>query len=137
MEEPSAKPAVADKKARRRSKLVIDGIEIQRPAMPPVTPLWRLRRAAKIAYKKLADDLAAETEIIARVRDRLNAGNQGARPLPGANSVQDDYAKHLRAAPGIIVAEGLDPFHRLSHADFLWTIYTALAADGREAIQPR
>ncbi len=59
MEEPSAKPVVTAKRSRRPAKLVIDGIEIQRPVMPPVTPLWRIRRGVRIAFKKLADDLAA------------------------------------------------------------------------------
>jgi hypothetical protein len=59
IQEPSAKPVVTPKKSRRPSKLVIDGIEIQRPVMPPVTPLWRLRRGARIAYEKLADERVA------------------------------------------------------------------------------
>jgi hypothetical protein len=60
MEEQPAKSAVAPKKPRRPSKLVIDGIEIQRPAMPPVTPLWRIQRGVEIAYRKLAADREAD-----------------------------------------------------------------------------
>jgi hypothetical protein len=38
---------------------MFQGVEILRPAVPPDTPLSRLRRAAKIAVKQYADELAA------------------------------------------------------------------------------
>lgn len=59
MEKLSAKTDVTAKKARRSPKVMFQGIEIQRPVVPPSIPLWRIRRAAKIAVKKYADELAA------------------------------------------------------------------------------
>jgi hypothetical protein len=73
-----------------------------------------------------------EAEIIARVRDWLNAGRAGERPLPGAAVVQASYATYLKGLPDMIASEGLDPFDRLPHADFLWTVYTALAEVERQ-----
>ncbi len=73
-----------------------------------------------------------EQEIIARVRDWLNAGRSGEEPLPGAASIQNGYAAYLTVVPQIIATAALDPLDRLSHSDFLWTIYTALAEMARE-----
>ncbi len=44
---------------RRTPKVVVAGIEIPRPAVPPVTPLWRIERAVKIAVQQYADQLTA------------------------------------------------------------------------------
>jgi hypothetical protein len=61
MDEPTPEPRTRARKRARPAKLVINGIEIQRPAVPPVTPLWRIERAVKIAVQKYAEKLAAET----------------------------------------------------------------------------
>jgi hypothetical protein len=53
-------PKSNGRKRTRPAKLVIDGIEIQRPTIPPVTPLWKIERAVKIAVQQYADKLAAE-----------------------------------------------------------------------------
>lgn len=66
-------------------------------------------------------------EIIVRVRDWLNAGREEKKPLPGADVIKASYVAYLNIAPAIIAAEGLDPFERLPHRDFLWTVYAALA----------
>jgi hypothetical protein len=78
-----------------------------------------------------------QSDIIARVRDWLNAGREGERPLPGSDVIQAGYLAYLNALPELITADGLDPFDRLPHADFLWTVYVALAEIERQpAIKP-
>lgn len=67
-----------------------------------------------------------EQDIIARVRDWLNTGQAGGKPLPGADAIHADYQTYLKIVPDLIKAEKLDPYDRLSHTDFLWTVYTAL-----------
>ncbi len=64
--------------------------------------------------------------IISCVRNWLNARHDSDRPLPGAEAIQADYESYLKIAPVLIAAEKLDPYERLSHPDFLWTIYAAL-----------
>ncbi len=61
MTAPDAKPTATTNGPRRRrpAKVMFQGVEILRPAVPPDTPLSRLRRAAKIAVKQYADELAA------------------------------------------------------------------------------
>jgi hypothetical protein len=73
-----------------------------------------------------------DDEVIARVRDWLNAGHDGVKPLPGANAIQADYQNYRLAVPSLIEAESLDPYERLPHPDFLWTVYAALAEMERE-----
>jgi hypothetical protein len=68
----------------------------------------------------------SESEIIARVRDWLNAGHKHSKPLPGADAVESDYRTYLKIVPNIIKTEKLDPYDRLSHKDFLWTVYAAI-----------
>jgi hypothetical protein len=68
-----------------------------------------------------------QSDIIARVREWLNAEREGERPLPGSDVIQAGYLAYLNAVPELITADGLDPFDRLPHADFLWTVYAALA----------
>jgi hypothetical protein len=68
----------------------------------------------------------SEAGIIARVRDWLNAGRQGERPLPGSETIQARYAAYLEVAPAIIAAERLDPYDRLTQADFIWTVHAVL-----------
>jgi hypothetical protein len=75
-----------------------------------------------------------EADVIARVRDWLNAGRFGRKPLPGADAIQSDYATYLKIVADLITAEKLDPYDRLSHTDFLWTVYAALEEMHR---QPR
>ena len=65
-------------------------------------------------------------EIIARVRDWLNIGWQGDQPLPGGDVIQASYEVYLKIVPRLIAAVGLDPYDRLSHPDYLWTVYAAL-----------
>ncbi len=67
-----------------------------------------------------------EADVIARVRDWLNSGRIGPKPLPGADAIQADYATYLNIVPDLIAAEKLDPYDRLGHTDFLWTVYAAL-----------
>ena len=69
----------------------------------------------------------SESEVIARVRDWLNAGRDGERPLPGAQTIQASYSAFLRMSPAIIAAEGLDALDRLPHADFLWAVRATIA----------
>jgi len=64
--------------------------------------------------------------VIAVVRDWLNVGRIGDRPLPGPDAIAIDYAAYNAAVPGLIRSEKLDDFDRFSHADFLWTVYAAL-----------
>jgi hypothetical protein len=59
MDQSSAKPTIPRKRMRRTPKVVVAGIEIPRPAVPPVTPLWRIERAVKIAVQQYADQLTA------------------------------------------------------------------------------
>ena len=59
MEQPSAKSTAPRARMPRSPKVVVGGIEIPRPAVPPVTPLWRIERAVKIAVQQYADELAA------------------------------------------------------------------------------
>ena len=66
----------------------------------------------------------SETEIIARVRDWLSAGAH--EPLAGAAAIQADYETYLHIVPAIIEDQKLDPYDKLSHKDFLWTVYTAI-----------
>jgi len=74
----------------------------------------------------------SESEIIARVRDWLNAGRQDHKPLPGADAVEKDYRTYLKIVPTIIETETLDSYERLSHKDFLWTIYAAITEIRRQ-----
>lgn len=46
--------------------------------------------------------------------------------LTGADAIHADYQTYLKIVPDLIKAEKLDPYDRLSHTDFLWTVYTAL-----------
>jgi len=64
MTAPDAKPTATTNDARRRrpAKVMFQGVEILRPAVSPDTPLPRLRRAAKIAVKQYADELAASKQ---------------------------------------------------------------------------
>jgi hypothetical protein len=59
MDETTSEPKTNGRAARRPNKLVIDGVEIKRPPFPPTTPLWRIRRGARIAVKQYVRDLAA------------------------------------------------------------------------------
>ncbi len=61
MEESPPKTMVANKRAPRSPKVMFQGIEIQRPVVPPSIPLWRIERAVKIAVKQYADELAARS----------------------------------------------------------------------------
>ncbi len=69
----------------------------------------------------------SDLQIIARVRDWLNTGRDVEKPLPGAERIQASYSTFLEMSPMIIAAEGLDPFDRLPHADFLWIVRAAMA----------
>jgi hypothetical protein len=69
----------------------------------------------------------SEAQIITRVRDWLNAGRNGERPLPGAETIQAGYSAFLRMSPAIIAAEGLDALEYLPHADFLWAVRATIA----------
>ncbi len=69
-------------------------------------------------------------EIIARVRDWLNAGKEGNRPLLGGEVIHASHLAYLEVVPRLIAAEGLDPYDRLTHPDFLWTVYAVLAEMG-------
>jgi hypothetical protein len=60
MDKSTSQPKTKAHKSARQAKLVIDGIEIQRPAVPPVTPLWKIEQAVKTAFQQYADKLAAE-----------------------------------------------------------------------------
>lgn len=66
----------------------------------------------------------SESEIIARVRDWLSAGTS--KPLAGAAAIQADYKTYLSIVPAIIEDRQLDPYEKLSHKDFLWTVYEAI-----------
>lgn len=59
MDKPTPEPKASRRKWKRPAKVFFLGIEIQRPAVPPTTPLWRIERAAKIAVQQYADELAA------------------------------------------------------------------------------
>ena len=59
MEKMTAKPDPAARAARRSPKVIVQGIEIPRPVVPPTIPLWRIERAVEIAVQQYADDLAA------------------------------------------------------------------------------
>jgi len=75
-------------------------------------------------------DIAAhhdsEFEMIARVRDWLNAGRDGSAPLPGAAAIRTDHENYLLAVSSLIEAANLDPYPQPSHPDFLWTVYAAI-----------
>lgn len=58
MEQPSAKSTAPRKQIPHSPKVVVRGVEIPRPAVPPITPLWRIERAVKIAVQQYADQLA-------------------------------------------------------------------------------
>jgi hypothetical protein len=73
-----------------------------------------------------------EAEIIGRVRDWLNAEHDADAPLPGAAAIHAQYLAYLKIAPTLIASAQLDPYDRLSHADFLWTVYAALEEMKRE-----
>jgi hypothetical protein len=60
------------------------------------------------------------------VRDWLNTGHGAETPLPGSDAIWADYATYLKIVPALIASEKLDPYDRLSHPDFLWTVYAAL-----------
>lgn len=75
-----------------------------------------------------------DARIIAKVRDWLNAGNQGDRPLPGPAAIQADYAAYRKIVPALIAAEKLDAYDKLSHPDFLWTVYAALEEIERQRV---
>jgi hypothetical protein len=72
-----------------------------------------------------------ESTMIAKVRDWLNAGHDGPFPLPGADAIEGDYRAYLDRVPSIIEEAKLDPYDRLPHRDFLWTVYAALKATER------
>ncbi len=55
----ATKAKISGKKAKRPAPLIFRGVEIQRPAVAPSTPISRIRRAAKIAVKQYAHALAA------------------------------------------------------------------------------
>jgi hypothetical protein len=58
-DKPIPEPNAKARKGKRPTKVFFQGVEIQRPAVPPTTPLWRIERAAKIAVQQYADELAA------------------------------------------------------------------------------
>ncbi len=60
MDSPAPEPKTAGRKRTRQAKAFFLGVEIQRPAVPPTTPLWRIERGAKIAVQQYADELAAK-----------------------------------------------------------------------------
>ena len=59
MDNPTPKPKTQARGRTRPPKVFFLGVELQRPAVPPTTPLWRIERAAKIAVQQYADELAA------------------------------------------------------------------------------
>jgi hypothetical protein len=59
MTAPDTIPIASAKRPRRRpAKVMFQGVEILPPAVPPDTPMWRLRRAVKNAVKQYKDELA-------------------------------------------------------------------------------
>lgn len=60
MDEPTPEPKTSRRMRTRPAKVFFQGIEIQRPTVPPVTPLWKIERAVKTAFQQYADKLAAE-----------------------------------------------------------------------------
>ncbi len=110
------------------------GLRIKGPARQRDRRLLILEKE-KHRYDITASDLSgqdieahsdSEAEIIGRVRDWLNAGHNSDRPLTGAEAIQADYKTYLKIVPTLIATEKLDPYDRLSHPDFLWTVYAAL-----------
>jgi len=81
-------------------------------------------------YDLSGQDIAAhhdsEFEMIARVRDWLNAGRDGSAPLPGAAAIRTDHENDRLAVSSLIEAANLDPYPQPSHPDFLWTVYAAI-----------
>lgn len=66
-------------------------------------------------------------QVIARVRDWLNANRVGGTPpLPGAKALNDDYRAFQLIAPDIIAAFRLNDLDSMSHPDFMYTIERAL-----------
>ena len=59
MDKPIAEPKTTSRGRTRPAKVFFLGVEIQRPAVPPTTPLWRIERGTKIAVQQYADELAA------------------------------------------------------------------------------
>jgi hypothetical protein len=70
----------------------------------------------------------SESQVIFRLRDWLNAGRGEDRPLPGGDAIHSDYETYLKIVPTLIASQKLDNYERLSHADFLWTVYDVLRA---------
>lgn len=68
----------------------------------------------------------SESQIIANVRDWLNAGHDGPDRLPGAAAIEADYRAYLDRVADFIAEARLDPYDRLPHPDFLWTVYAAI-----------
>jgi hypothetical protein len=60
MGKPTVEMKVRPPRSKRAGKLIIQGVEIQRPAVAPNASIARIRRAAKIAVKQYAHDLSAE-----------------------------------------------------------------------------
>lgn len=66
-------------------------------------------------------------QIIRQVRDWLNAGHAGDRPLPGAGAIGKDYATFLALADEIVGPLRLDTPDDLHHVDYLFLVEEALA----------
>ena len=64
--------------------------------------------------------------VIKAVRDWLNAGRDGADPLPGAAAILADYAAFQVIVPDIIAALRLDDFDALPHSDYMHVVELAL-----------
>lgn len=66
-------------------------------------------------------------EIIRHVRDWLNTNREpGARVLPGAAAINEDYNLYRQFAPGIIAELRFDPHDELPHNDYRHVVEIAL-----------
>jgi hypothetical protein len=59
MSEATTEAKSAAKMVSPRAGLIWRGVEIQPPAVAPITPIARIRRAARIAVKKHAHEFVA------------------------------------------------------------------------------
>jgi hypothetical protein len=65
--------------------------------------------------------------IIRHIRNWLNANRKPKSAiLPGAVSIQQDYAEYRKIAPAIVGELRLDPHDELPHGDYLHVVETAL-----------
>jgi uncharacterized protein (DUF1778 family) len=93
MDKPTTEPKTNARRAKRPAKVFFQGVEIQRPTVPPTTPLWRIQHGMKIAVQQYADELVAIKSAAHRRND---------------NSVTTCYPGGLGEAPMTVTAPKRD-----------------------------